>query len=618
VKRVICYGEVLPKPLEEKFFACLPDAELHNLYGPTETSIIVTQWKCERGSTRRTVPIGRPLTNAEIYILDAESELAPIGVPGEICIGGPYVANGYHNRPDLTEERFPLHPFRPESGDRIYRSGDFARFDPDGVIDYIGRRDHQLKIRGVRVELEEIEAALDRLHGVRESVVVARTDSAGDPKLIAFVALNDGATSTSDLRRALESTLPPQFIPATIIPLAELPHGPHGKVDRTGLPDHAELSEGSTPGDEKPATVLELQLAAIWKEMLQLQEVGRRVSFFSIGGQSLLAVRMVHRVEQEFRARVSLRDFYRDPTIAGLATHLAGENGSKPGKHQSRLLKVRAKTARPTIIYFNGQPPGAGRYVHKLPPYMPADQGFYIGPLPILSAPTSVESIAAHMLDLIRAEEPAGPYILGGNCFGATLALEIAQQLNAQGESVPFVILVHPDALAETQPWYRVVRRLALMSGVPEHFHYAPFTSAANHTVRTVREIVSRAAPARSSGSLQACRALDEAVRCSRRARALADVENEYDQTPDAELVAHRRYLEGRVGALHFAPVFRKVGIVWPEGGPSNPPWDPKALWKRLTRISSGGTCQVITGRCSSSTSTRLRAPIRELIDQER
>jgi amino acid adenylation domain-containing protein len=586
VTRVICYGEVLSVALREKFFACLPQAELHNLYGPTEASIIVTQWKCQRGSRRRSVPIGRPLTNAEIYILDGEGEVVPVGAPGELIIGGPYVANGYHNRPELTAERFPPHPFRADKGERVYRSGDIARFNADGVIEYIGRRDNQLKIRGVRVELEEIESVLDRFKGVRESVVVAGADSGGDPKLIAYVALDSHSTSTADLRRALETELPPQFIPAQIIQLAEIPHGPHGKIDRAALPDYTTFTEAPSANGEMPVTSVEQQLATVWKEMLQLTDVGRHTSFFSIGGHSLLAVRMVHRVEEEFRARMSLRDFYRDPTIAGMATLLSGEEQSSSRAHQSRLLKVRGKTSLPTIFYFNGHPPGAGRYVHKLSPYLPADQGFYIGPLPILNGPTTVESIAEHMLQLIRREDPDGPYILAGNCFGATLALEIAQQLDAEGENVPLVVLVHPDALAETQPWFRVMRRLALMSGVPEHFHHAHFSSAADHTLKTIREIV------RTQRRLPSRERIDRVMKAgkwitgfvARPERApLREVEFDYDQTPDSELITHRRHMEEAWGRYTLRPYFGKVGIVWPQGGPSNPPWDPQALWKRYT-----------------------------------
>jgi amino acid adenylation domain-containing protein len=223
VRQAIAIGEVLSPALQKKFFARMPHAQLHNLYGPSETSITVTAWACERDDKRRSVPIGRPTTNAEVYILDAGLQPVPIGVQGEIYIGGVSVSNGYHNRPDLTAERFPAHPLREESGDRVYRSGDIARFGADGVIEYIGRRDHQLKIRGVRVELGEIEAALDRLPHVRESVVVARPDEEGEQRLIAYVASDNGARSPYELRRALESQLPPQFIPAVIIPVAEIP-----------------------------------------------------------------------------------------------------------------------------------------------------------------------------------------------------------------------------------------------------------------------------------------------------------------------------------------------------------------------------------------------------------
>jgi amino acid adenylation domain-containing protein len=597
VRHVISIGEVLSPALQKKFFTRMPHAQLHNLYGPSETSITVTAWACEHDDTRRSVPIGRPMANSEVYILDAILEPVPIGVAGEIYIGGISVSNGYHNRPDLTAERFLPHPFHPGNGDRVYRTGDIARFGPDGVIEYIGRRDHQLKIRGVRVELGEIEAALDRLPRVRESVVVARPDADGEHRLIAYVAADEGAGSPLELRRALEGQLPSQFLPAVIVPLAEMPHGPNGKVDRAALPDPSTFNSALSRDVEMPSTDIEKRLATIWKLLLDVPEVGIRDSFFNLGGHSLLAVRMLQRVTDEIGDGISLRAFYAEPTIHAMATLLSGKKMPVTTLDSWQVLTVHEGDAGPPLFYFNGQPPSGGRYVHRLPPYLPADRDFYIVPLPIFDAPITVEGIAQEVIEVIRSQRPTGPYLLGGNCFGATLALEIAQQLRAAGERVPLVVLIHPDALAPTHPGYRVMRRLALMVGVPEAYNYAEFPSAMRYTARTAREIW------RAQRPLSSRERIDRVIKSGRwlasfltrnvRGRGanreadneppLADATDVGDQTASSELIAHRHYVETAWIRYDLKKYDGKVAIVWPVEGPANPPWDPRALWTRLT-----------------------------------
>jgi amino acid adenylation domain-containing protein len=597
VRRAISIGEVLSPALQKKFFKRMPHAQLHNLYGPSETSITVTAWPCDRDDKRRSVPIGRPMTNSEVYILDASLQPVPIGVAGEIYIGGISVSDGYHNRPDLTSERFPAHPFRAGSGDRVYRSGDIARFGADGVIEYIGRRDHQLKIRGVRVELGEIEAALDRLPSVRESVVIARPDAEGEHRLIAYVATDNGAGSPLDLRRALEKQLPPQFLPAVIVPLAEIPHGPNGKIDRAALPDPSTFASAPLRELEMPATDVEKQLAAIWKQLLEVPEVGTRESFFNYGGHSLLAVRMLQRVTDELGEVISLRTFYGEPTIDAMATLLSRKLSAETADDRWSVLKLREGTEGPPLFYFNGQPASGGRYVHKLPPYLPADQGFYVVRLPIFAGPITVEATARDIIDVIRAEQPNGPYLLGGNCFGATLALEIAQQLRTAGEQVRLLVLIHPDAVARTHTGYRVMRRLALMNGVPEEFNHAEFSSAARYTLRTIREIwraQRRSSPReRVDRMVQAGRWLrsfvtrnvrkPESSRGGERDLPLADTTEPGDHTASNELAAHRRYVDEAWIGYPIRKYEGNVAIIWPVRGPANPPWDPRALWRRLT-----------------------------------
>ncbi len=586
LKRVMLYGEVLSPPLEEKFFARVPHAELWNMYGPSETSIIVTSWRCKRGEKHRSVPIGRPLANTEVYVLNAEREPVPTGVAGEIYIGGVCVSNGYLNRPDLTTERFLSHPFRSEGGDRVYRSGDIARFRSDGAIEYIGRRDHQLKIRGVRIELEEIEAALDRLPDVRESVVIARRDGGGEYALIAYVATNNIASSALDLRRALERELPSQFIPAQIVPLKEIPHGPSGKVDRVALPDPSTFSRLRRDDLEPPTTELESQLVSIWKEMLGTRDIGVSDSFFNLGGHSLLAVSMLLRVSDEFGEEISVRDFYREPTIQGMANALLRQTADATAASSCPILKVREGGAQPPLFYFNGQLLGGGRYAQGLAHYLPEDRGLYIVPLPIFDRPITIRGSANQAIERIRAERPRGPYILAGNCFGVPLALEIARELMASGESVPLLILIHPGSLGPTHRWFRVMRRLAMMSGVPEGFHYRKFSSGVNHTLCTMREMwrVQRRTTWRER--VERVTSAGQWMMSFVAARSLRPIAASKAEHEDNELTAHQRHMNDACLSYTLRPYKGKVAIIWPEEDEDaalNPPWDAHAVWRRFT-----------------------------------
>ena len=235
LRRVICSGEALPHELQERCFTRLPWVELHNLYGPTEAAVDVTYWACRPGDERWTVPIGRPVWNTEIYVLDGELEPVPLGVPGELYIGGVQVGRGYAGRPDLTAERFVPDPFSKTPGARLYRTGDLVRHLPDGAIEYLGRLDYQVKIRGQRIELGEIEATLDRHAGVRQSVVVAQAQ-AGDQRLVAYVVPQQEAPSSEELKQHLLRTLPQYMVPSIFVFLQALPLTPSGKVDRKQLP----------------------------------------------------------------------------------------------------------------------------------------------------------------------------------------------------------------------------------------------------------------------------------------------------------------------------------------------------------------------------------------------
>ena len=322
LRHVVCSGEALPYDLQEQFFKLLP-SQLHNLYGPTEAAVDVTHWNCQRNEERKIVPIGRPIANTQIYILDAHLQPVPVGVAGELCIGGDGLARGYLNRPELTAEKFIAHPFSTEPGARIYRTGDLARYLPDGNIEFLGRMDHQVKIRGFRIELEEIEAAVQQHTGVSRCVVTAPEDAAGEKRLVAYVVPADTtcAPAIAELRDFLKQKLPDYMVPAAFVMLPNLPLNPNGKIDRKALPAPDGDSYAVTKY-EAPEGETEKALAGIWADLFNLERIGRHDNFFELGGHSLLATRVASRVRDAFQIEIPLRTLFERTTIAGLAERL--------------------------------------------------------------------------------------------------------------------------------------------------------------------------------------------------------------------------------------------------------------------------------------------------------
>jgi amino acid adenylation domain-containing protein len=323
LRLVICSGEALRFELQERFFARL-GSELHNLYGPTEAAIDVTSWACERGSNQSTIPIGRPIANTQIYILDSHMQPVPIGVPGELHIGGDGLARGYLNRPQLTAEKFVTNPFSSEAGARLYRTGDRARYLPDGNIEFLGRVDNQIKIRGYRIELGEIETILNQHPSVKENVVVLREhDSSGDKDLVAyFVPRQDSSPSVIDLRGFLRQKVPEYMMPAIFMAIDALPLTPNGKVDRSKLPPPDDSRPSLDQGFVEPRSEIEELVAQVWREVLKLEKIGVHDNFFELGGHSLLATRVVARLRSNFNIDLALRKLFELPTVAGLAEHI--------------------------------------------------------------------------------------------------------------------------------------------------------------------------------------------------------------------------------------------------------------------------------------------------------
>ncbi|HTN88778.1 MAG TPA: amino acid adenylation domain-containing protein [Sorangium sp.] len=318
LKRVICSGEALSYELTARFFE-RNQAGLYNLYGPTEASIDVSFWKCQPDDVRRIVPIGRPIANTQLYVMDAHASPVPVGVPGELYIGGVGVARGYLGRPELTAERFVADPHNADPRARMYKTGDLCRWLPDGNIEYLGRLDHQVKIRGYRIEPGEIERVLAQHPSVQGAVVLAREDTPGTKRLVAYLVARDAARpDAAELRERLQRALPEYMVPAKLVWLDALPLSPNGKVDRTALPApdmaHPEQNRTYTP----PRTHAEELLAGAWSDVLRIDRVGIHDSFFTLGGDSILAVQMVSRARRAGLG-LSVQQVFECQTIASLA-----------------------------------------------------------------------------------------------------------------------------------------------------------------------------------------------------------------------------------------------------------------------------------------------------------
>ena len=322
LRRVICSGEALSHELQQRFFERM-DATLHNLYGPTEAAVDVTYWDCRADSPYSFVPIGRPISNTQVYILDEAMEPVPVGSVGELHIGGVQVADGYLNLREQTRARFVPDPFSSKAGARLYKTGDFARYQPDGVLEYLGRTDSQVKVRGFRIELSEIESALDGQPGVRQSAVVVYEDADGDKQLVGYVVMDaDEEGETQRLREALHRGLPEYMVPQHFVVLDSFSLTPSGKVDRTALAPPFPGRSASTRGYAAPRDALELFVAECWQQLLRIPRIGIHDRFFEIGGTSLHAGRFIQRVQTQLGEFVYVVTVFEAPTIAEYAALL--------------------------------------------------------------------------------------------------------------------------------------------------------------------------------------------------------------------------------------------------------------------------------------------------------
>ncbi len=343
--KVLCGGEALSRELAKALLERV--GEVWNMYGPTETTIWSSIEKVRPGV--ETVPIGRPIANTEFYLLDAQLNPVPIGALGEIYIGGDGLARGYFKRPELTEERFIAHPFKP--GARLYRTGDVGRYLPDGRIVCAGRVDHQVKLRGFRIELGEIESALLRHPAVSAAVVVAGDDGAGGQRLVAYWILRENqSVSVRDLRSLLETTLPGYMIPSVFMELPQFPLTPNGKVDRKRLPKAGDSRPELEREFVEPRTPLEEILTATWKDVLKLNRVGVRDNFFDLGGHSLSAMQVIARLRNQFETELTIASFFAHPTIESFTLVLTGEMLVESGLSAEEVETILGEAAVPSPV----------------------------------------------------------------------------------------------------------------------------------------------------------------------------------------------------------------------------------------------------------------------------
>lgn len=436
--KALCGGEAWSRGLANQLLQ--RTASLWNMYGPTETTIWSTTAKVEPGEGALT--IGRPIANTKIFILDKRRQPVPVGVAGELYIGGDGLARGYLKRPELTAEKFVVNPFSQDPEARLYRTGDLARYLVTGKIEFLGRIDHQVKIRGFRIEIGEIETALRKRDDVKETVVVAREDATGEQRLVAYVVpAREAAPTVTELRRFLKDVLPEHMIPSTFVPVRVMPLTPNGKIDRRALPapDKSDLMVKDKLAE--PTDMLEARLVTIWENALDVRPIGVRHNFFELGGHSLVAVRVMQRMEEAFGMNLPIATLLQAPTIEQFAQIVRRRGWSSPW---SSLVPIQGTGSQTPLFCVHG----AGANVilfRQLAQQLGSNQPFYglqaQGVNEKYACHTRVEDMASHYIREIRSVQPKGPYFIAGYSFGGMIALEMAHQLLAESEQPSTVIL---------------------------------------------------------------------------------------------------------------------------------------------------------------------------------
>ena len=480
---VIVAGEKLEENLVSEHYKETKNTSLYNEYGPTEGTVWSTV--AEIKTANDLVTIGKPINTVAAYIVDKNLQLVPVGVAGELCIGGVQVARGYLNLPELTNEKFIRNPFTTDDT-KMYRTGDMARWMPDGNIEYLGRTDDQVKIRGYRIELGEIEEALQQIEGIKQAVVVVKEPVPGNKQLVAFIVSDNFNQET--FRNNLKTRLPDYMVPALWIALDSLPLTANGKIDKKAL---AETDTAGMLSDSYvvPRNEVEITLVQIWQKLLGVERIGIEENFFDIGGHSMLAVQLISAIRKEFSLEIPLKDIFERPTVEMLAGYIQKYQESNASWSSGMLTEKEIEAIAERLeriglnepVHFGGKD-GKGKYmipiqkegirsplfgliffdqVRTLGKYIGKNQPLYYLP-PVQSA--KVEDVAAHYVKEIKQLKPEGPYSIAGYCGGGKVAIEIAQQLKAMGDEVSALLLFEfysPKAALSTKSLKYKKKRLA-------------------------------------------------------------------------------------------------------------------------------------------------------------
>ncbi|OAB29610.1 hypothetical protein PMSD_21425 [Paenibacillus macquariensis subsp. defensor] len=489
LRKILFGGERVSVNHVRKALAALGAGKLLHMYGPTESTVYATFYPIDEvAADVITIPIGKPLSNTEAYILGVGGQLMPIGIAGELCLAGDGLALGYLNLPEMTSEKFVPHPL--ESSKLIYKTGDLARFLPDGNIEFIDRIDHQVKIRGHRIELGEIESRILELHALKEATVLI-FEHAGEKSLCAYY-VTDSQISVIKMREELTKSLPEYMIPAYFVPLAKMPLTPNGKIDRRALPEPT-LAQAASHEQTKPQNKMEEQLVAIWMKVLAKDNIGIHDNFFEIGGHSLLATKLAFDIFDEFKVNFPLVEIFNRPTVHKLAEFVSILLPEEERERDEQLLLLKEGVEKNRHLFFIHAGDGEAE------PYVPfsryLSESFQCWAIKVASlqdhepAPLSIEEIARSYVDKIRKVQPDGSYYLAGWSIGGTIVFEIARCLEELGFTVGFIGMfdspfVQGEAVEGDS--FEQVSEMKLLANMFAPFIHSPLVSRLlEHTVRS-------------------------------------------------------------------------------------------------------------------------------------
>jgi amino acid adenylation domain-containing protein len=463
LSKLLTGGDVMSVAHAQKFLDTFPNCQLINVYGPTENTTFTTcaliTAPLQLGAS---MPIGWPIANTQVYILDEQLQPLPDGVAGELYTGGDGLARGYFNRPELTAEKFVPHPFNPDPDARLYRTGDLARYLPDGAIEFLGRIDNQVKINGFRIELGEIETVLSQHPAISQTVVIVREDRPSDKRLVAYYVAKSGSQpNTSELRDFIAQRVPNYLIPAVFVLLSALPMTTNSKIDRRALPAPEDSHQPRANRFIAPRSELEIQLTKIWRKVLGLNSIGIRDNFFELGGNSLIAVRLFVEIEQIWERNLPLATLFQAQTIESLADVLLQQAWTAPW---SPLVPIQTNGSQPPLFFVHSVGGNILEY-YQIAHYLGQEQPVYalqsLGLDGQQEPLTCVEEMASRYIQEIQTIQPQGPYFLAGYSFGGLIVYEIAQQLSAQGQKVDLLALLdtnHPNLVGIRPPVSKAIQ----------------------------------------------------------------------------------------------------------------------------------------------------------------